>query len=96
MKYLKRLKKELAYLTENLTPKGPNPEYVSVKALNRKKVLPVLIRLVREVRAIDEATSNWSPENEDEWSDFLDRAKDWLARIPVPPTKRVEKREYAA
>lgn len=84
MKYLNRLKKELAYLTDILTPKGPLPEYVSIKALYREEVLQLLIKVVREVRAIDRASSNWSSENAEEWSDFLNRFGIWLARIPVP------------
>lgn len=95
MKYLKRLKKELADLSEKLTPKGVLPEYVRVMDLNRKSVLPILIEMLRRVRAIDQATDNWSPGNADEWLDFLRQLDSWSAEMPTPP-KEVEKSEAAA
>lgn len=95
MKYLKRLKNELLDLTEKLTPKGDKPEYVSARKTNRSHVLVVLIEMIRKVRALDEATDNWSQENADEWVTFLDKVSTWLTSMPTPP-EAVERSKSAA
>jgi hypothetical protein len=96
MRYLKRLKNELQDLTEKLTPKGPNPEYVSVKKLNRQTMLRIVISLIQKARAFYQATEEWTPENSEAWEDFLASVNSWLKQVPKIPEGLVEKSKTAA
>lgn len=57
MKYLKRLKKELAKRTKRIDWS------VSSSQVNRALALGPLVRLVNAVRDIDRATEEWSKDN---------------------------------
>jgi len=95
MRYLKRLKNELAELTEKLTVKGPLPEYVSVKKLQRQGAIMVIISLIKMARALDVASDGWSAEHSDDWHEYLVNVKHWLGQAPQLP-KAVEKKKEAA
>lgn len=95
MRYLKRLKNELQELTEKLTPKGPLPEYVSVKKVHRQGALQVVIDLIKRARALDVATDLWTTETSQEWATYLVNLKHWMGQAPEPP-KVVEKKKAAA
>ena len=88
MKYLKRLKNELLDLTEKLTVKGNNPEYVSLKKATRLDVIPLIIALVQQARAIDSASlfdepkSDWSAQRFEGWRVYLTNLKHWLGQAP--------------
>jgi hypothetical protein len=96
MKYLKRLKNELLELAEKTQVKGDTPGYVSLCHLNRKEVVTALIVLLKQVRAVDHATDDWSTGNSKAWTDYLTNLKHWLGQAPPLPKKVVEKRDAAA
>jgi hypothetical protein len=92
MKYLKRLKNELLELTEKLTVKGPLPEYVNLRKVDRKNIVECVIALIKLARSIDQETDNWSPEMSHEWASYLTNLKHWLGQVPQPPTLVKENR----
>ena len=85
MRYLKRLKNELQALTEKLTVKGSLPEYVSNRKVNRLEILPLVIALVHQARALDEATEEWAEEHVVQWHEYIVNLKHWLGQAPKPP-----------
>lgn len=81
MKYLKRLKKELAKRTKRVDWN------VSSTQVNRALALGPLVRLVNAVRDIDHATEEWSKDNAEAWLTYIKRLQDWLAEMPTLPVE---------
>jgi len=94
MKYLKRLKNELADLTQRL--RGQVFDTTPSHKANRARALQSLVVLLKQVRAIDYATDDWSDENAPQWFVYLSQLEAWLANAPKVPEKAVEKSKAAA
>lgn len=94
MKYLKRLKNELADLTQRL--RGQVFDTAPSHKANRARALQSLVVLLKQARAIDYATDDWSEENATQWFLYLGTLETWLSMVPKVPEKAVEKAEAAA
>jgi len=89
VKYLKRLKNELADLTEKLG--GCVFDTAPSKKQNRARALQSLVEVVKMVRAIDHATEDWTEESGTVWFSYLSELEAWLAKAPKVLEKEVEK-----
>jgi hypothetical protein len=86
MKYLKRLKKELADLTEKL--RGQVFDTMPSHGSNRARALQSLVMMLKEVRYIEHATDYWTEENAQSWFNYLSRLEAWLSKMPKLPEEK--------
>ena len=88
MKYLKKLKNELKYLAEKLSPpkQGDPPEYVNLRDVDRKGVLEVVIALIKIARTLDQSSETWGPKMSHEWCTFEANLESWCKLGPEPPS----------
>lgn len=90
MKYLKKLKQELAGLRSSFPLRqeyGYPPSIVGVRA----QALESLVTLLEGILAIDHATGSWKVENAGEWDDYLRGLNSWVEAMPlaIPKPKEV-------
>jgi hypothetical protein len=88
VKYLKKLKNELKYLAEKLSPpkQGDPPEYVNLRDVDRKGVLEVVIALIKIARTLDQSSETWGPKMSHEWCTFVANLESWCKLVPEPPS----------
>ena len=88
MKYLKRLKNELADLSLKL--RGRVFQTIPTRMGNRARALQSLVVMIQEVRNIDQATDDWSEGNAQDWFFYLAELEKWLSSAPKVPEKVTE------
>ena len=74
MKYIKKLKNERS----DLTHETPAKRF-------RYVILTALIALVKEVRAVDNASDTWTEETAPTWDSYLGKLETWLQSMPKRP-----------
>lgn len=90
MKYMKRLKKELANLSLDL--RGQILQRVPTHHGNRARALQYLVLMLKEVVHIDHATDDWSEGNAKAWLFYLADLERWLDLMPKVPEKYCEEK----
>ena len=81
MKYLKRLKNELADLTEKLG--GKVFDAPPSKKANRARLLQSLILVVKHVVRADHASDDWTEDNGRDWFAYLAELEEWVTQAPI-------------